>query len=78
MLTVATSPIIKLIYTSLAGGLSVAVVFSFAVLGVTRSNDLRREHRSAAAAAYGALGVLGLVLSAALVVLGVVLVAHKS
>ena len=78
MLTLATSPIIKLILTSLASGLSIAVVFSAAVLGVARSNEFRREHRAGAAAAYGVLGVVGLVLAAAIVVFGVVLVAHKS
>jgi hypothetical protein len=78
MLTFATSPIVKLVLTSLAGGLSVAVVFSIAVLGVTRSNDLRRERRSGAAAAYGLIGIVGLALAAAIVVFGVVLVAHKS
>lgn len=78
MLTLAASPIINLILSSLAGGISVAVVFSIAIVGITRASEHRREHRSRAAAAYGVLGVLGLVLSAAIIVLGVVLVVHKS
>ncbi len=78
MLTFATSPIVKLILASLAGGIGVAVVFSAAVLGITRSNELRRERRSGASTAYGTLGLVGLVLAAGLIVLGVVLVAHKS
>jgi uncharacterized membrane protein len=78
MLPFAMSPILKMIVASLAGGIGVAVVFSLAVLGITRSTELRRDRRSGPAAAYGTLGLIGLVLSAALVVLGVVLVAHKS
>ncbi len=78
MLSFAMSPIVKLILSSLAGGIGVAVVFSLAVLGITRSSEFHRERRSGVAAAYGTLGAVGLVLAAALVVLGVVLVAQKS
>ncbi len=78
MLSLATAPLVKLILASLAGGIGVALVFSLAILGVTRSADLRREHRSGTAAAFGALGIAGLILSVAIIVLGIVLVAHKS
>jgi hypothetical protein len=78
MLPFAMSPTVKLILSSLAGGIGVAVVFSVAVLGIARSGESRRERTTGPAAAYGTLGAAGLVLAAALVVLGVVLVAHKS
>lgn len=75
----AMSALVKMILASLAGGIGVAVVFSVAILGVTRSADLRRERRAGGAAAgYAVLGAVGLVLAAAIIVLGVVLVAHKS
>lgn len=78
MLPLALTSLEKLIVASLGAGIGVAVVFSVAVLGVTRSGDLRRERRSGPAAAWGVLGLVGLVLSAGLVVLGIFLVAHKS
>lgn len=70
--------LLKLIYTSLIAGVSVAVIFAVAILGATRSGDMRREGRSGAASAYAALGVLALVLAIAIVVLGLFLVARKS
>lgn len=72
------SALVKLIYSSLLAGVGVTVVFSAAVLGVTRSNEMRRANRSAEAAAYGALAVVGLVLSIGIVVYGLYLVTHKS
>jgi hypothetical protein len=73
-----TGALLKLLYSSLVAGVSVAVVFSLAVLGVTRSSDMRRSGRGAAASAYAALAVLALVLAAAIVVYGLVLMARKS
>jgi hypothetical protein len=73
-----TGALLKLLYSSLAAGVSVAVVFSLAILGATRSSDMRRSGRSAAASAYVALTVLALILAAAIVVYGLVLMARKS
>jgi Na+/H+-dicarboxylate symporter len=73
-----TGALLKLLYSSLAAGVSVAVVFSVAVLGVTRSSDMRRSGRSGAASAYAALAVLALVLATGIVVYGLVLMARKS
>jgi Na+/H+-dicarboxylate symporter len=75
---VDTGPLLKVLYSSLLAGVSVAIVFSVAVLGVTRSNELRRIHRTGAATAYAVLAIVGVALSLAIVVYGVVLVAHKS
>jgi len=73
-----TGALLKLLYSSLAAGLSVAIVFSLAVLGVTRSSDMRRSGKGAAASAYAALAVLALLLAAGIVVYGLVLMARKS
>jgi hypothetical protein len=70
--------LLKVLYSSLIAGVSVAIVFSIAVLGVTRSSELRRMQRTGAAAAYAALAAIGVVVSAAIVIYGVALVAHKS
>jgi hypothetical protein len=73
-----TGALLKLLYTSLIAGVGVAVIFSFAILGATRSGDMRRQGRSGAASAFAVLGMVSVVLALAIVVLGLVLVVHKS
>jgi membrane protease YdiL (CAAX protease family) len=73
-----TSALLKLLYSSLAAGVSVSVVFSLAILGATRSSDMRRSGRSAAASAYAALTVVALIVAVGIVVYGLVLMARKS
>ncbi|HEY3771795.1 MAG TPA: hypothetical protein VGL69_02280 [Solirubrobacteraceae bacterium] len=70
--------LLRVLYTALIAGVGVAVVFSLTVYGMTRSSDLRREGRPAAAASFALLGVLGLTLTAALIAFGLVLLARKS
>jgi hypothetical protein len=70
--------LLKMLYSSLAAGVGVAVVFSVAVLGVIRAADMRRSDRALAAAAYAALAAAGLLLAVGAVIYGLVLVAHKS
>ena len=73
-----THALIKMAYSSLLAGVGVAVVFSVAILGAARSSEMRREHRTVAAVGYTALAAAGLLAAAALVIYGLVLVAHKS
>ena len=73
-----TGALLKLLYSSLLAGVSVAIVFSLAILGATRSSDMRRAGRSTAAGAYVALTVLALILAVAIVIYGLVLTARKS
>jgi hypothetical protein len=73
-----THALLKLAYSSLAAGIAVAVIFSVAILGATRSSDMRRANRDGAAAAYAALAVVGVLGAIAIVVLGLILVAQKS
>jgi hypothetical protein len=77
MTLLATAPLVKVVYTSLIAGLSVALVFSIAVFGVTRSNDMRRAHRPGASARYATLGMLALLASAAIAIAGLILVVNK-
>jgi hypothetical protein len=70
--------LLKVFYASFLAGVSVAVVFSIAILGATRSSDMRRVGRPTAAAAYAALAACGLLLAGAGVVYGLYLVIHKS
>ena len=73
-----TGALAKVAYYSLAAGISVALVFSLAVFGAIRSGDMRRDGRQGAAIGFAALAVAGAVLASAIVVYGLVLLAHKS
>ena len=73
-----THALVKMLYSSVLAGVGVTVVFSLAILGVTRSSEMRREHHTRAAAGYTALAAVGLLVAAATVVYGLLLVAHKS
>ncbi len=55
---------------ALAGGLFVTLAFSIAIYGMTKSADLRRSGRDVAAFGAATLGVCGLVVSIAAVVVG--------
>jgi hypothetical protein len=70
--------LLKVLYTSLIAGVGVSVVFSVTVLGVVRSNDARRDERTTAAVSYAVLGAVGLILTAGLIVYGLILLARKS
>ena len=70
--------LVKMLYSAVAAGLSVAVIFSIVILGSVRSIDMRRAGRGTAAAAYAALATVGVALVVGVVVFGLILVAHKS
>ncbi len=78
MIVLGAAPLLKMIYSSLIAGVSVAVVFSVAVFGVIRSSDMRRANRAGASARYATLGLLALLASLAIAIAGLVLVVHKS
>ena len=46
-----THALLKMAYSSLLAGVGVTVVFSIAILGATRSSEMRRAHRAGAATA---------------------------
>jgi uncharacterized membrane protein len=73
-----TGALAKVAYASLLAGIGIAIVFSLAIYGATRSSDMRREERRGVASAYVALAIAGGVLSTAIVGYGLYLVAHKS
>jgi len=75
---IASNALLKMLYSSLIAGIGISLVFSVAILAAVRSSERRRDHRSNAAIAYGALAASALVVSGAIVVYGVYLVAHKS
>lgn len=69
--------LLRMVYASVLAGIGIVVVFSFTILGAIRSTDMRRDGRSGVAAAYAALATVGLLLTAGIVVLGLVLVTRK-
>jgi hypothetical protein len=73
-----THLLLRVMYTAFIAGVGASLVFSLTVYGVVRSNEMRREQHSIAAASYGLLGAIGLALTLALIVCGVILLAHKS
>ena len=75
---IAGDALLKMIYSSLIAGIAISLVFSIAIFGAVRSGEKRRDHRTNAAIAYGALAACALVISTAIVAYGLFLVAHKS
>jgi hypothetical protein len=73
-----TGALLKMLYSSLAASIGIAVIVSTAILGAIRAGETRRAHRRGAAAAYAALAVVGILLAAAIVGYGLVLIARKS
>jgi hypothetical protein len=78
MTLIAASPLFRMFYSALVAGVGVSVVFSGAIFGAVRASDMRRCGRGGAAIAYAALATVGLVVSGAVVVYGLILVGHKS
>ncbi len=73
----AAAPLLKMVYSSLIAGIGVAVVFSIAVFGVIRSSDMRRANRTGASARYATLGLFALLATAAIAIIGLIVVIHK-
>jgi len=75
---VDTSTLLKVIGASLGAGIGVSAIFALAVLGATRSSDMRRQHRTTVAGAYAILAVVGVLATIAAVTYGVVLTTEKA
>jgi uncharacterized membrane protein YhaH (DUF805 family) len=69
--------LLKMLYSSVLAGLSVSIVISLAIYGLTRSSDMRRLHRGGAATAYAVLALVAVALTTALVIYALLLVARK-
>lgn len=69
--------LLKMFYSSLLAGVGISVVVAVAILGATRSADMRRDDRSGAATAYAVLAGVGVAVAIGVVVYGLILVARK-
>jgi hypothetical protein len=67
----------NVIWASVLGGVGVSVLFSYVILGWTRSSDARRDGRGGAATGYGALAIVLLLVFAAAVAVGVTIMLRK-
>jgi len=67
----------EVVWTSLLGGIGVTAIFAVAILGATRSVDLRNDGNPLGAGAYGLLTVLALAAVAAAVAFGIVVMTSK-
>jgi hypothetical protein len=65
------------VWTAAVAGIGVTIVFSLAVLGATRSTDMRRNDRPGQAAMYGVLALLGLAATLGAVVYAITLITTK-
>ena len=67
----------EVILVSFGAGVGVTLAFSLALLGAIRFADMRRDHRLVEATVYAVIGIAGLAISLAAVVIGIVLMTQK-
>ena len=70
--------ILTVIWASSAAGVGLVLAGSLAIFGAARANTARREGQAGAATMYGVIGILGVLVCAAGVVLGVSVMLSKS
>jgi hypothetical protein len=71
---VAIGDLVELVWVSLAATILLSLAASLCVLGLTRSNELRRARQGGAAAAYAALGLAGALAVAGGIVAGLAII----
>lgn len=76
--TVDWSALLQVVWVSVAAGLGVTVAASLAIFGTTRALDARREGQAMPAAMFSVIGLAGVLLLAAGVTLGVIVMTQKS
>jgi hypothetical protein len=65
--------LLQVIWVSLAAGVGVTAAWAFALLGMTRALESGRDGRTAEAVVYGVVGVSGVVVVVAAIVIGIVI-----
>ena len=74
---VETKELLETVAASLIAGVGITATFSLMIFGASRSADLRRDDRFLAAAAFGVLAVLALVVTVGGIVLGMIVMLSK-
>lgn len=67
----------EVIAVSLVAGVGVTIAFSFAIVGAVRSMDMRRDERPLEAGVYVAIGLIGLTVTLAALVYGIIIMTSK-
>jgi hypothetical protein len=67
----------KVIAIALVSSIGIAIAFSVAVLGTTRSVELRRDGRSTGASVFALVGLAGAGVCIAAIVLGIIVMSSK-
>ena len=65
------------VWTAAISGVGITIVFSLAVLGATRSTDLRRDDRAGQSALYAALALVAFAATVGAVVYAITLITTK-
>jgi uncharacterized membrane protein len=65
------------VWTAAVAGVGITIVFSLAVLGATRTADMRRDNRPAQATVYGILGLVAVAATLGAVVYAITLITTK-
>jgi hypothetical protein len=74
---VETKDLLQTVAASLIAGVGVTVAFAILIFGVARSGDMVRDDRPVLAAAAGGLAVIALVVVAASIAVGIVVMTQK-
>jgi|GraSoiStandDraft_4_1057263.scaffolds.fasta_scaffold671981_2 hypothetical protein len=74
---IETKALLDTVIASLVAGIGVTAVFAILVFGVTRSAEMARDERPAAATAAGTLAVVSFLIVAGAIVLGIVVMVQK-
>ena len=67
----------KVVAASLVAGVGVTLAFSIAVLGATRSVEMRRDRRGTEASMFAALGIFGAAVCVGAIVFGIIVMSSK-
>jgi Na+-driven multidrug efflux pump len=67
----------QVIWVSLVASVGVTVLYSLAIFGFGKATEARRSGNELAAVGYGTLAVVALIVFAAAVVIGVLVMLHK-
>ena len=74
---VDTNALWRVVVYSLVAGVGLTAVFSFAIVGVTRFDDIRRGSRSGSAVAYAVLALVAVLIVLGAVVEAIVVMTKK-
>ena len=74
---VDTTALWQTVVAAFVAGVGTTLVFSLAILGATRFSEASRDGRGAHAAVFGLLAIVGIVATAAAIVVGVIVMTAK-